>query len=182
MAYATPRQNGTWELRESVSTPKGPRSRTLASFRTLSQDVIEQALERAEKPLSADDVRNAARRAGAPVDLAPADRAASDLLRELADGSEPHPILRALLIEALQEKRPVRLGEVAKTGRDAPLKADVIPIDSLQNARASANWLAASPSERGAALYDLLLLADRFPRSREQAMSREPFPGLNRAS
>jgi hypothetical protein len=181
MAYVTPRQNGTWELRESVSTPKGPRSRTLASFRTLSRDVIEQALERAEKPLSADDVRDAARRAGAPVDLAPADRAASDLLRELADGSEPHPILRALLIDALQEERPVRLGEVAKT-RDAPPKADVIPIDSLQNARASANWLAASPSERGAALSGLLLPADRFPRSREQAMSRESFPGLNRAS
>lgn len=175
MAYVTPRSGGAWEIRESVSTPKGPRSRTLASFRTLTDETIEHARARATKPLSSEDVRDAARRAGAPVDLAAADRAAGDLLRELANGREPHPILRQLLIDALQAEPPVRLGE------PTPAVSQIQEHEPLDNARASAAWLTATATERGDALYDLLLLADRFPRSRK-ARKREGFPHLGRAA
>jgi hypothetical protein len=186
MAYVTARPGGTWEIRESVSTPKGPRSRTLASFRTLTSEIVEQARARAAKPLSPDDVRRAARRAGAPVDLATADKAAGDLLRELANGREPHPILRQLLIDALQAGPPVRLGEPARTFGS---RAAAEPLDaherqapeSLDNARASAAWLTASQAERGDALYDLLLLADQFPPSRSRA-EHDGFPRLGRAA
>ena len=182
MAYVTARHNGTWEIRESASTPNGPRSRTLASFRTLSDDVVEHARSRAEKPLSAEDIRDAARRAGAPVDLATADRAAGDLLRELADGREPHPILRALLIDALQEGTPTRLGKRPETRERHPSGADVLPFETPHNARASAAWLTRTPTERAAALNDVLDLADQFPRSRAERMKRERFPRLDRAS
>jgi hypothetical protein len=178
MAYVTARHNGTWEIRESTSTPNGPRSRTLASFRALSDEVVEHARARAEKPLSAEDIRDAARRAGAPVDLATADRAAGDLLRELADGHEPHPILRALLIDALQEGPPTRLGERRKR---QPRAADVLPFETPHNARASAAWLTRTPAERSATLDDLLLLGDQLPHGRRVG---EPlsFPRLDRAA
>lgn len=182
--YVTSRPGGTWELRESVSTPKGPRSRTLASFRTLTSETVEQARARATKPLSPEDVRHAARRAGAPVELAPADRAAGDLLRELANGREPHPILRQLLIDALQAAPPTRLGEPAGSRREAPKALGAHERqgpESLDNARASAAWLTASPAERGDALYDLLLLADQFPPTRSRA-EHDGFPRLGRAA
>jgi hypothetical protein len=177
MAYVTARKNGTWEIRESASTPGGPRSRTLASFRTLSSDVIEHALSRAEKPLTADEVRAAAHRAGAPVDLAPADRAAADLLRELADGREPHPILRGLLIDALQEGPPARLGEAPRR----PTAANTLPFETPHNARASAAWLTRTPAERGAALEGLLMLTHALPHGRR---IDEPlrFPRLDDAA
>jgi hypothetical protein len=175
MAYVTSRAGGAWEIRESLSTPKGPRSRTLASFRTLTDETVEQARARATKPLSPDDIRQAARRAGAPIDLATADRAAGDLLRELANGREPHPILRQLLIDALRAGPPARLGEPVP-----PVSQGQAP-ESLDNARASAAWLTASPAERGNALYDLLLLADQFPRPRSRA-EHDGFPHLGRAA
>jgi len=181
MAYVTTRKNGNWEIRESISTPDGPRSRTLASFRTLSDDVIERAQARAAKPLSKEDVRDAAHRAGAPVDLVTADRAAGDLLRELADGHEPHPILRALLINALQEGPPARLGATRRTWQEARAEAGVPLIEELDNARASAAWLTRTPVERGNTLDDLLHLADHFPSGRRTG---EPlsFPRLGHAA
>jgi hypothetical protein len=180
MAYVTARAKDTWEIRESVSTPDGPRSRTLASFRTLSDDVVEHALARATKPLDAEAIHAAARRAGAPIELAAADRAAADLLRELADGHEPHPILRSLLIEALRADPPARLGEQR---REAPSSdtAEDLPFESSDNARASAAWLTRTPKERGAALHDLLLLADQFPSDR-RAGQDIGFPRLDRAA
>lgn len=179
MAYITARSNGTWEVRESISTPNGPRSRTLASFRTLSDDVVEHARARAQKPLTAEEVRDAAHRAGAPVDLAPADRAAADLLRALTDGKEPHPILRALLIDALQEGPPARLGEPRR--RDRRSSADALPFETPHNARASAAWLTRTPAERSAALNDLLLLADHLPHGKRVG-ERLKFPRIDRAA
>jgi hypothetical protein len=181
MGYVTARKNGTWEIRESVSMPEGPRSRTLASFRTLSDEVLQHAQVRAAKPLDKKAVRDAAHRAGAPVDLATADRAAGDLLRELADGHEPHPILRTLLIDALQEGPPARLGETRKTWQEARAEAGVPQLEELDNARASAAWLTRTPAERSAALYDLLLLADRFPHSRMPGQQPR-FPHLGSAA
>jgi hypothetical protein len=157
MAYVVRRRDGSyWELRETRSTPKGPRSRTLASFRTLSDETIERARARSTKSLTPEEIRSAAHRAGAPVALAKADRAAGDLLRELAAGRELHPTLRMLLEDALQ--------------------TDVGSTRPLDNAQASAAWLSATPTERGNALHDLLLLTDAIPhRPRREA---DRFPRL----
>src|SRR4029453_939420 len=67
MAFIVPRKNGAWEIRETRSTSDGPRSTTLASFRELTDEVIERARSRASKPLDATGLRRLALRAGAPV-------------------------------------------------------------------------------------------------------------------
>jgi hypothetical protein len=147
--YATPRPNGSWELRESRATPRGPRSRTLATFRVLDADAIDRALERSSTSADADDVRAAARRAGAPVAPDSASAAAGSLLRELASGNAPSPALRRAQGAALAGEPPAE----------------------------AARWLGASPERRGRALHDLLLLADRIPRRRAPAR-KSRFPRL----
>ena len=155
MAYVVPRSNGSWEIRESHLTDKGPRSRTLASFRTLDREAIERAQARASKALGAEEVRDAARRAGAPIALSEADTAAADLLRAIADGDRPRPALERALRDAL-----------VKGGRKAS-----------SNAQAAAAWIGASPERRGETLHDLLRLADSIPRKR-RGSEREPFPRI----
>ncbi len=155
MAYITSRRTGTWELRESRTTPAGPRSRTLATFRTLTPEVLERARTRASTPLDTDAVHRAALRAGAPVAIPAADRAAGELLAELSAGRKPRAALRRLLADALGNE------------------SEAATSDS---ARAAAGWVAASPRERGATLHDLLLLADRLPSRR--APERPRFPRI----
>jgi hypothetical protein len=154
--FATRRRGGAWELRESASTPAGPRSRTLATFRTLTPEVIARARARAAKPVGAADVRRAAARAGAPIAAPDADRAAGELLAALAHGRAPRSSLRRLLTDALGED------------------STSAPSDS---ARAVAPWVAASARERADALRDLLLLADRLPPPRAAA-TRPAFPRI----
>lgn len=157
MAYVVSRPSGAWEIRESLRTNDGPRSRTLASFRELTPDVVEKARSRSASDLDAGELREAARRAGAPVAEAPADAAASELLRRLSQGEELRPELRNLLADA-----------VRSTGAEAGTPSDT--------ARAAAAWLGANAAERGRALRDLLLLADRFPAGKRRA--RPPYPRL----
>jgi hypothetical protein len=152
MAYIVARKTGTWEIRESHSTEAGPRSRTLANFRTLTPEVIERARERSVKRLDTDDLRRLARRAGAPVSVPPSDVAAGELLARLAEGRKPRPVLAKLLIDALS-------GETVR---------------STDNAQAAAAWIAASPERRGETLRDLLLLADRLPQPRTRKRARFP--------
>lgn len=71
MAFIVPTKKGTFEIRESRSTPAGPRSRTLATFQELTDETIERAQGRAAKRPSAGELREAALRAGAPVAAAP---------------------------------------------------------------------------------------------------------------
>jgi hypothetical protein len=144
MAFIVPTKRGEFEIRESRSTPKGPRSRTLASFRELTDKAVKKAQERASKPLDTDELRHAARRAGAPVAAAPADQAARELIAELAKGQEVEPKLRGLLVDALG-------GGWAE------------PASSPGAARSAAEWIAATPRQRGKVLVDLLLLADALP-------------------
>lgn len=152
MAFVTVRRNGTWEIRESHLTGAGPRSRTLATFTTLTPEIVERACERSSKPLDAADLRRAARRAGAPVAPAPGDRASAELIAELAAGRRPRPALARLLVGALQADH---------SG----------PAD---NAEAAAAWITATPQRRGDALRDLLLLVDRLPSVRRRERDRFP--------
>jgi hypothetical protein len=154
MAYVVPRSNGSWEIRESHLTARGPRSRTLGSFRTLTPEAIEQAQGRASRPLDAAALQRAARRAGAPVSPADADAATADLLRALTEGRRPRPALERVLRSALR----------ARGGKPA------------SNAEAAAAWVGVTPQRRGEALRDLLRLADSLPRRRRA--EREPFPRI----
>jgi hypothetical protein len=147
MAFVVPTRKGNYEIRESSSTDKGPRSRTLVSFRELTDEVIEKARAKAVKPPSAEELRRAARRAGAPVAREPVEQAARELIAELARGNRLDPTLRQILLEMLQ--RGYREDAAASPAGEA--------------ARAVALWMAATPDERGRALFDLLLLADALP-------------------
>jgi hypothetical protein len=140
MAYVVATKRNAFEVRESRSTPDGPRSRTLATFRELDAATIEKVRDRAETPPSDADLRKAALRAGAPVAAAPVDAAARTVLRSLAHGERPSPKLRRLLLDALAE-----------------------------NEHPVTEWLGASLSERGEALEQLLLLTDALPIRRRRA-------------
>jgi hypothetical protein len=154
MASVVRRPNG-WEIRESVSTESGPRSRTLATFKRLDEARIERARFRASRDFDRAAVINAALRAGAPVDGAPADEHAEALIRALERGGTPRPALRRLLAGHL---------------RNEP--------DPTEATTGAAAWLGASAEERGTALIDLLLLADAIPSRRRS--SDLSFPGFGR--
>jgi hypothetical protein len=147
MSFIVPTRRGRFEVRESRSTPKGPRSQTLVSFRELTDEVIERAREKAVKPPTAEELRRAARRAGAPVARPPIEQAARELITELAKGRRLDPTLQHILTELLQ--RGYR-----ENGEPSPKN---------EAARSIAGWMAATPEERGRALVDLLLLADALP-------------------
>jgi hypothetical protein len=144
MAFIVPRKNGAWEIRETRSTPAGPRSTTLAGFRELDDEVIERTRSRSSKPLDAADLRRLALRAGAPVAEPLVDTAARQLLGELSAGSRPRRGLRRLLADAID-------------GSDGGLS---------DAARAAQEWVAATPEKRGKALRELLLLGDALPKRR----------------
>jgi hypothetical protein len=77
MAYVVARRGGRFEIRESFHTSKGPRSRTLAGFGVLTDDILDAAARRSQRPFEAGSVIRSARRAGARVQIATsgADRA-----------------------------------------------------------------------------------------------------------
>jgi uncharacterized protein (DUF1778 family) len=130
MAFVTPTTQGRFEIRESRSTPQGPRSRTLASFTELTDEVIEKARSKANKPLTREQVVNAARRAGAPIARSAADQAARELIVALSKGEQPEPKLRQLLAAKLND------GSSEVTTPSDP-------------ARAVGEWMASTPAERG---------------------------------
>lgn len=103
MAFVVKRGSGRWEIRESASTPDGPRSRTLATFEALTPAVLEAAQVRANQPFEVDELANKAARAGAPVQLSRADRLARQLLAELSNDRRPSRGLAAELRESLAE-------------------------------------------------------------------------------
>jgi hypothetical protein len=149
MAFVVATKRGGFEIRESRNTEKGPRSQTLASFDELSDEVIEKARARAAKPPSAAQLRQAAKRAGAPEARAPIDRAARELIAELGKGRRLDPTLRQLLLDQLDGK-----------------------------GSAVAEWIASTPKDRGRALVDLLLLGDAIPSNGRQRKPLQ-FPRLD---
>lgn len=155
MAYLTQRAASRWELRESVSTDRGPRSRTLASFDRLTDDVLEHAASRATKPFDPAAIKAAARRSAVPVELPAAERAARELTALLAQGASVTPAIAGVLRELLDDSAPIR------------------PSDA---ATAAAQWVGASLTDRAEALEDLLLLADALPMPRRE--EHPSFPRL----
>jgi len=158
MAFIVPTRSDRYEIRESRSTPRGPRSQTLASFRELTDEVIEKAREKAAKPPTAEELRRLARRVGAPVARQPVDRAARELIAEMGKGRKLDPTLRHLLIGMLEGEH-----------------RDDEAIGSIDASPSISAWMAATPEERGRALVDLLLLTDALPsRGRRKTPLRYP--------
>jgi hypothetical protein len=154
MAFVVPTRRGGFEVRESHATPAGPRSRTLATFTELTDEVIEKARSRAAKPPSPEELRAAAARAGAPVPGPAVDEAARETLRLLAQGERPDPMLRRLLLDALGENEAPPQ-ETSEAKRRAAVVSDA--------ARSATEWIGVGLDERARALRDLLELADALP-------------------
>jgi hypothetical protein len=150
MAYVVATHPGRFEVRESKATEKGPRSRTLASFRELTDEVIEKVQATADKPPAAEELKKAALRVGAPIQASELDEAAKKALRRIASGDRPRPMLRRLLLDALQ----------GETGAAHPWASGGPISDAARSAR---EWIGVAPEERARALRDLLELADALP-------------------
>jgi hypothetical protein len=169
MAFIVQTKGGRFEVRESHSTVAGPRSRTLASFTEFGDEVVEKARGRAEKPIDAAELREAALRAGAPVAGAAVDEAARETLRRVAGGEQLDPMLRTLLLDALVHTEPSVRGALEARGvleeRGALGDTSPAPVQPPVSdaARSAAEWIGAGLGERGKALRDLLELGDALP-------------------
>lgn len=153
MPYLYVRKSGRVEIREALSTPQGPRSRTLASFRgPLTDEHLERADAAATRPLDRDALRARASELGIPVARASADADAHALIARLRAGARLDPVLATVLRERLAE-------------RAAPIPDDLEDV---------VEWIGAGERERGRALGDILGLYDTIARSREAV--REPEP------
>lgn len=164
MAYAVPKPGERFELRESAWTPKGPRSRTLATFTHLTPEVVEQALTRSHDVTTRGELLAAARRAGAPVPRPAADDAAVRLLDAIEDGGVLSPAVERVLRDRLSVGR--RQGSAARAATDSE--------------RSAATWLGRSLTDRGEALRQLLLLADRLPSPKRS--ERPTYPPIRTAT
>jgi hypothetical protein len=152
MAYLYVRKSGRVEIREAHGTPRGPRSRTLASFRG---PLTAALLDRAESAAAAGFDRAAlcarADALGVPVERPSVGSDARALLARLRSGARLAPVLVSLLREQLDARE------------SAPVPDDL--LDAIE-------WIGASDHERGRALRDVLRLYDTITRSREAV--REP--------
>lgn len=151
MAYVVARPKGHWDIRESARTDSGPRSRTLATFRELDEDVLARAAGAAQRDFDRADVVRAAARAGAPIARRSADAAAACLLGDLAMGRRPSQALSDLLRKGLDSERS--LPDIAR-------------------------WVTATAKERGEALSDVLRFVDALPddRIRERPAPQRLLP------
>lgn len=150
MTYVVATHSGRFEVREAKSTEKGPRSRTLATFRELTDEVVARVQAIADKPPTAEELRKAALRVGAPLQDSELNEATKVALRRFAAGDSPRPLLRRLLLDAL-------LGESGDARRpdSAARLSDA--------ARSAGEWIGVPPVERADALGELLELADALP-------------------
>jgi len=133
-----------YEIRESISTPAGPRARTLATFRVLSERVVADAAGRAQRRFDAEKIRARAAALGAPRRSHEAAAGAITLLAQLRRGESLPPALVAELRRALPRAS----------------SASPASLDSLESA---VDWLGIDDAARGRALRELLDVAGRVP-------------------
>lgn len=159
MTYIVSRQDGRHEIRESVSTPRGPRSRTLATFRRLTDEVLDHAESRALTRFDRDAVRQRAEARRVPVD-------------------PPNTVLAVRrILEDLIHDRPLPAGLVGALRQELDRHG---PVDLPDTFAPATEWLGVSAAARGDALRDLLRMTDRLP------MRKRPdpptFPRIRSAS
>lgn len=160
MAYIVKRPNGSWEIRESRMTEKGPRSITLASFREDTPQMRSKVLRRTGPSLTESQLERMLDEAGVPPTMTDADRAARALLLELARGSRPSEPLRRSLLQALAGERPDVQGD-HRQERD-PAERDQT-VDE------------AGP---GRVLEDVLNLAELLPYEPKEEIHQRPLRDL----
>lgn len=163
MAYLVERAGDRIEIRESRSTPRGPRSRQLASFvGALTPAVLARAAARAARPFDARALVRRAQTMSIPVDARAKELEARALLGRLRRADAIDPVMAGLLVRALDGVTtatvPEHLAEVSE-------------------------WIGAPPAARGAALRDLLdtfgrIVASRPPRKTRR---RKAFPRFSSA-
>jgi hypothetical protein len=158
MAYLFRRRDGRLEIREAVATPRGPRARTLASFRgALAPEILEQAEARATRPFDRAALLARARALRVPAPARRGDAGARELLARLRAGASIDPTLAALLREAL-----------------APAAAAPVPAELAD----VAEWVGVDDARRGEALRGLLRVSDRALHGREPGRkpARRTYP------
>ena len=146
MAYLVRRSPTRVEIRESRSTPRGARSRVLASFpEALTRDALDRAAARSRRPFDDAALVRRARALGIPVLERSREPEARALLSRLRRGDPLDPVLAASLRRALAQ----------------------VPEAAIPESLAEVSeWVGASAAERGAALRQLLDLYGRIARSR----------------
>lgn len=151
MAYVAVRRNGRFEIRESLHTSRGPRARSLASFATLTDAVLAKAAARATRPFDPDVVIASARRAHAPVKVAPG--------KAVASGKGARARTRA--------RAPVTtgVGAGAGPGDRAASKRFVAASRRMASSLTSGRRAASRRGDPGDALIELLGFADAVKRS-----------------
>jgi len=163
MAYLLKRSGERIEIRESRSTPRGPRSRQLARFvGALTPEILARAAAAASRPFDAAALTRRARVLGIPVETRARESEARALLARLRRDDPIDPVIAGLLVTAL--------GGVAA----APLPESLGEVGE---------WVGASPAARGAALHDLLEAFGRIAESRptRRTRQREIFPHFSSA-
>lgn len=153
MAYLVKRPRERVEIRESVSTPAGPRARMLASFvGVLRPETLEEAAREATRPFDPDAICTKAKSLGIPV---------------IERRDEPE--LRAAIarLRADDPVDPVLLAAL----RDALGQHDALPVpeDSVD----VVEWIGTSEAARAEALRGLLRASDRIVHARPTRPSRE---------
>jgi len=152
------KQGDAYEIRECLSTARGPRQRTLARFRgVLTPEVLDRAAAAATRPFDRAALLARARELRVPVSRERRHPEARALLARLHAGEPLEPTLVALLRAALD-----------------PLEVAPVP----EHLAESAVWMGRSEAARGKALRGLLRAASRVARSRGdlRVPDEEPFP------
>jgi len=158
MAYLAKRAGGRLDIREAVATARGPRSRTLATFRgPLTPEILERAERRATRPFVRERLLERAAVLGVPITERREERAARELLGLLRRGASVDPVFKTLLKRALDA---------------SPAAAVPAPLAEV------AEWIGVDAARRGETLRDLVRLSDRIVRSRPRLRERPhvPFP------
>jgi hypothetical protein len=159
MATITSRRDGRFEVRESVRTAAGPRSRTLVTFRRLTDEVLDVAARRASRPFDRGAIVRRAEALGVPDARHRPAALARELVAELHRGGPLPEAWVATLRAALPARR----------GRHAAAMPDSIAP--------AVEWLGVDDAERGQTLRELLRLTDRVPVVRDPGPLR--FPRLD---
>ncbi len=164
MAYLVRRGSDRIEIRESRSTRRGPRARTLASFSgPLTPEVLERAATLASRPFDRTALVRRARAAGVPIERRSREPEARALLARLRRHDPIDPVMAGVLRLALAEVDAAEVPEALAELSD---------------------WIGASSEQRGAALRDLLDTYGQIAASRTtpRTRPRDFFPRFSSSS
>ncbi|MBW2289269.1 MAG: hypothetical protein JRG80_16925 [Deltaproteobacteria bacterium] len=164
MAYLVRRAGDRIEIRESRSTPRGPRSRQLVRFAgALTPAVLARAAARATRPFDARTLARRARAMAIPVDTHAPEHEARALLSRLRRGDTIDPVMAGLLVRALEGVATAPVPE---------------PFAEVSE------WIGAPKAAHGAALRDLLDTFGRIAASRppRRTRPRKIFPRFSSAA